>query len=272
MLQVNPSFVTDSLKYYIDVNNNRSYSWGSGSNVAGSLINVSEKLSGYNTGNFKNDGRRRFLNFTDSEDRLMTGSIQLRSLSSFTFQFWFRLKTNFIYNPFLEVYGNPVLISQSTNTVNEVYEITYEDDILTFEGDALTVNIFTSQPTSNADNSIAFAIGNDASVIISHAKYINPIPIQLFNTSDTFTLSNIDNKENWNLITISTSGNKVKVYKNLESKTFTSQSSVTLNLSGIYLVPNNYDIGHIAIYDRQLSDLEVFQNYNNFKSIYEAVT
>ena len=195
----------------------------------------------------------------------MAGKFEARTLPSFTVQFWLKLRPDH----FTKIYQSDnidVVATVGLSSIGETQEITFLNEQITHGGNPLTYTLFTPvQDGASLNNTITFFTSNSSKQIgVIHRS---PLGFSIKYTTTNITLSYANE---WNLITIAKDLSTLKIYKNLElePKTLT-QAFTSINLNGLYLYTNEYDIGHISVYDRQLSESEVLNNYNSFKSMYQ---
>ena len=79
----------------------------------------------------------------------------------------------------------------------------------------------------------------------------------------------------WFLVSIVKNGDHVTVYRDLGYREFinvTDSKSISLKIKDIKFGGLNVDMGHVMIYNRPLSAMDIHQNYLNFKGIYGKQT
>lgn len=105
----------------------------------------------------------------------------------------------------------------------------------------------------------------DRGIFLSGGKTLN-----FAFSGETFIFNNTAfnvNFNEWNLVTLTKSGNVLTLYKNGISQSMTI--GLNYNLSN-FIFSSDITLGQLLLYDRSLSLKEVKSNYDNFKSRYNA--
>jgi len=234
--KVGISNVTDSLIFYLDAGNKRSYP-GSGTNVSSLIGSMADGTLTNGVGFTSDDGGSfTFDGVNDYVDMGNNSKYDLDGSSSFTLSSWVK-KTGGTFFPIFQKLYYP---NSSTQDGYRCYIRTVTNQIFLNLYSTTGNNNITVSSVDGISNNIWYnvVITYDGSQTAAGVKiYINGESVSLSVGSDTYTGTMITN----------------------ENLTIGGQPTPTNPLYG------NGNISNVSIYNKELSPSEVLQNYNGLK-------
>ena len=257
MLIINPSIVVSNLLYYYDLNNSKCYSWD-GSLICKNIITYSDILSAYSNSIFNISNAKRF--FDNSIANKLGGTFLPKTLERFTIQFWVKLEKDFSYDSD----ANRILGTQSLSSISTLYELTYNNENITYNNDILVFNYFTEMPLQEEALETFTIFLNLTGGLGFYNSNFNP-------TSAISEFSIPDDR--WVFITIVKTDDSIKLYRNLDEEIYIYRDSSFVNavtyIYGLQTFLNSYKLNHICIYNEALTFKDIVHNYKSFVSKYK---